>query len=71
MGSIMIEENVVSAAGANTNASEKELRYQIREAGFIPQQRDILYRNVDRDDVENVDKSGSMKLGDLSVAFAD
>jgi 2-iminoacetate synthase ThiH len=29
MGSIMIEENVVSAAGANTEATEKELRYQI------------------------------------------
>jgi hypothetical protein len=41
MGSIMIEENVVSAAGANTCANERDLRYQIREAGFIPQQRDI------------------------------
>ena len=34
MGSIMIEENVVSAAGANNEANEKELRYQISEAGF-------------------------------------
>ncbi len=71
MGSIMIEENVVSAAGANTHANEKELRYQIREAGFKPQQRDILYRYVDREDVETVDKSDSMKLKELSVAFAD
>lgn len=71
MGSIMIEENVVSAAGANTQANEKELRYQIREAGFKPQQRDILYNYVDREDVETVDKSDSMKLRELSVAFAD
>src|SRR5262245_48821207 len=49
MGSIMIEENVVSAAGAHNRASEEILRYQIKEAGFIPQQRDILYRHVNRE----------------------
>src|SRR6266699_4299842 len=49
MGSIMIEENVVSAAGAHNRADEQTLRYLITEAGFIPQQRDILYRNVNRD----------------------
>jgi cyclic dehypoxanthinyl futalosine synthase len=48
MGSIMIEENVVSAAGAHNRADEPMLRYLIREAGFIPQQRDILYRPVFR-----------------------
>src|SRR3982751_6600452 len=52
MGSIMIEENVVSAAGANNEANEAELRYQIREAGFIPQQRDILYNYIDRDGID-------------------
>lgn len=71
MGSIMIEENVVSAAGADTNANEKELRYQIREAGFKPQQRDILYNYIDREGVKKVDESESMKLKELSVAFAD
>jgi cyclic dehypoxanthinyl futalosine synthase len=71
MGSIMIEENVVSAAGANTCANERDLRYQIREAGFIPQQRDILYNYIDRPDVDDLDKSDSMKLKQLSVAFAD
>ncbi len=48
MGSIMIEENVVSAAGAHNRSDEKELRYLISEAGFIPQQRDILYRHINR-----------------------
>src|ERR1700750_68420 len=43
MGSIMIEENVVSAAGAHFRADEKTLRQLIRAAGFRPQQRDILY----------------------------
>jgi cyclic dehypoxanthinyl futalosine synthase len=44
VGSIMIEENVVAAAGAHHRASEEELRRIIRDAGFIPKQRDTLYR---------------------------
>src|SRR5215813_1342882 len=44
VGSIMIEENVVSAAGAHHRASEEELRRIIRDAGFVPHQRDTLYR---------------------------
>jgi cyclic dehypoxanthinyl futalosine synthase len=44
VGSIMIEENVVSAAGAHHRASEEELRRIIRNAGFVPKQRDTLYR---------------------------
>jgi cyclic dehypoxanthinyl futalosine synthase len=44
VGSIMIEENVVSAAGTHHRASEEELRRIIRDAGFIPKQRDTLYR---------------------------
>ena len=43
VGSIMIEENVVSAAGAHHCATEEELRRLIRGAGFIPKQRDTLY----------------------------
>ncbi len=71
MGSIMIEENVVSAAGASTCANERDLRYQIREAGFVPQQRDILYNYVNRDGVDDLDQNKSMPLKQLSVAFAD
>ena len=44
VGSIMIEENVVSAAGTHHRASEEELRRLIRDAGFVPKQRDTLYR---------------------------
>src|SRR5881396_3356462 len=71
MGSIMIEENVVSAAGASTCANERDLRYQIREAGYRPQQRDILYNYIDREGVDDIDQSDSMPLKKLSVAFAD
>jgi cyclic dehypoxanthinyl futalosine synthase len=71
MGSIMIEENVVSAAGANNHASEIELRYQITEAGYRPQQRDILYNYINREESVGLDKRKSMKLRELSVEFAD
>jgi cyclic dehypoxanthinyl futalosine synthase len=71
MGSIMIEENVVSAAGADNEANERDLRYQIREAGYVPQQRDILYKYIDRDGIDDIDIKKSMSLKQLSVAFAD
>src|ERR687889_813168 len=71
MGSIMIEENVVSAAGAHNEADEKMLRYLIREAGFRPQQRDILYRHVNREESFKQDATDSATLRELTVAFAD
>jgi cyclic dehypoxanthinyl futalosine synthase len=43
MGSIMIEENVISAAGAKNRANDGELRRIIADAGFIPRQRTTLY----------------------------
>lgn len=39
-GSIMIEENVVSVAGANHSFDAVGIQQAIREAGFIPLQRD-------------------------------
>jgi cyclic dehypoxanthinyl futalosine synthase len=44
MGSIMIEENVVSAAGAPFRFTAQEIQACIEEAGFIPQLRDQQYR---------------------------
>jgi cyclic dehypoxanthinyl futalosine synthase len=43
MGSIMIEENVISAAGARNRANDGELRRVIQDAGFTPRQRTTLY----------------------------
>lgn len=47
MGSVMMEENVVSQAGATFRLSEDEIRRLITDAGWQPQQRDQYYRPVD------------------------
>jgi cyclic dehypoxanthinyl futalosine synthase len=44
VGSILIEENVVSAAGCHNKSTEEVLRRLISEAGFRPAKRDTLYR---------------------------
>jgi cyclic dehypoxanthinyl futalosine synthase len=44
VGSILIEENVVYAAGVRNRTNEAELRRIISDAGYIPAQRDTLYR---------------------------
>ena len=48
MGSTMIEENVVAAAGTRFMLAREELVRLIRDAGFDPVQRDTLYREVRR-----------------------
>jgi len=44
VGSVMLEENVVRAAGVTNCTTEEELRRIIRDAGFKPVQRDTLYK---------------------------
>src|SRR5512146_3064334 len=46
VGSVMLEENVVKAAGTSNCTTEEELRRIIRDAGFKPVQRDTLYRTM-------------------------
>ena len=46
VGSVMLEENVVKAAGTANHTTEEELRRVIRDAGFKPVQRDTLYRTM-------------------------
>jgi cyclic dehypoxanthinyl futalosine synthase len=46
MGSVMIEENVVSAAGTTHRTSTDELVHLIKALGKVPVQRDTLYRDV-------------------------
>jgi len=46
LGSIMIEENVVSAAGSNNRFSANEMQTIIKEAGFIPARRNQKYELI-------------------------
>src|SRR6201993_442677 len=46
VGSVMLEENVVKAAGTSNCTTEEELRRIIRDAGFKPVQRDTLYTTM-------------------------
>ena len=46
LGSVMIEENVISVAGANHQATENLLRTSIEKAGFKPGLRNAGYRRL-------------------------
>jgi cyclic dehypoxanthinyl futalosine synthase len=47
MGSLMMEENVVSSAGTTFRLDEQTIRRLITDAGWQPQQRDQYYRPID------------------------
>jgi cyclic dehypoxanthinyl futalosine synthase len=46
LGSVMLEENVVSSAGARHRSNRLELIKMIRSARRVPAQRDTLYRHL-------------------------
>jgi cyclic dehypoxanthinyl futalosine synthase len=46
LGSVMLEENVVSSAGAKHRTNRLELISLIRSAGRVPAQRDTLYNHL-------------------------
>ncbi|MFV2108723.1 cyclic dehypoxanthinyl futalosine synthase [Micromonospora sp. LOL_015] len=46
LGSIMLEENVISSAGARHRSNLHELIWMIRSAGRIPAQRDTEYHHL-------------------------
>ena len=48
MGSLMIEENVVAAAGTSFRTSEEEIRRVIRQLGYVPRRRNVYYQLLDR-----------------------
>jgi hypothetical protein len=50
MGSVMMEENVVSAAGTTYKLSEREICRLVRDAGWVPAQRDQYYHVLRRHD---------------------
>jgi cyclic dehypoxanthinyl futalosine synthase len=47
MGSLMIEENVVAAAGTVHHLTLEEIRGAISELGFVPRRRNVFYELID------------------------
>jgi cyclic dehypoxanthinyl futalosine synthase len=47
MGSLMIEENVVAAAGTVNHLSLEQIKRAIRELGYEPRQRNVFYELID------------------------
>jgi cyclic dehypoxanthinyl futalosine synthase len=50
MGSVMMEENVVSAAGTTYKLAERDICRLIRDSGWVPAQRDQYYNVLRRHD---------------------
>jgi cyclic dehypoxanthinyl futalosine synthase len=83
MGSVMIEENVVSAANCECLATIELLEDQIRAAGFAPARRNMYYDRVDaaghvlrrhRDDAwarSNAAGGGDVRPAVLEQQFAE
>lgn len=51
MGSLMIEENVVASAGTVHYLTLEQIKRSIREAGYIPRQRNVFYEYIDAEPV--------------------
>ncbi|QVL32030.1 dehypoxanthine futalosine cyclase [Telmatocola sphagniphila] len=54
MGSLMIEENVVASAGTVHYLTLDQIKNAIREAGYIPRQRNVFYEYIDEKPRANI-----------------
>ena len=64
MGSVMIEENVVSQAGTVFHLNVEQIRRCITEAGFTPRQRNVFYELLEK---EALPPAPAAKSGELPV----
>jgi len=67
MGSIMIEENVITPAGARHRATEDLLRHSISAEGFRPMKRKANYVRLE----SSRDKDEPQRGGDAEVTWAN
>jgi cyclic dehypoxanthinyl futalosine synthase len=69
MGSLMIEENVVSAAGTVHHLTLEQMRSAIFELGWIPRQRNVFYELFPADSPEAVRTTAAhARLSQLPMA---
>lgn len=60
MGSLMIEENVVAEAGTVHHLTLESIKRLIREAGYIPRQRNVYYEYIDEELGFDVSRSSEL-----------
>ena len=68
MGSVMIEENVVRAAGAAYCMDEVEITRNVEDAGFVPKRRNMHYEILGDPFCRDIDVP---RMHELAVARAD
>jgi len=71
MGSVMMEENVVSAAGTTYCLNEALLCRLIRDAGFTPAQRDNGYNLLNTYEADAPDAAPDLSVEDWSTQRVD
>lgn len=59
MGSLMIEENVVAQAGTVHHLTLETIKRCIREAGYIPRQRNVFYDYIDSEENAQADATST------------
>lgn len=69
-GSAMLEENVVSSAGCTHPTSIPEIERHIKDAGFVPQRRNMLYQPVETPPTDKFGKPLGQKKAVTSEASA-
>jgi cyclic dehypoxanthinyl futalosine synthase len=71
MGSLMIEENVVASAGTVHYLTLEQIKAAIREAGYVPRQRNVFYQLITTKDTKNTKEKqtekGKEEAGSLSL----
>jgi cyclic dehypoxanthinyl futalosine synthase len=69
-GSAMLEENVVSSAGCTHPTSIPEIERHIKDAGFVPQRRNMMYQPVETPQTDKFGAPVGQKKAILSQAQA-
>ncbi|HEB53394.1 MAG TPA: dehypoxanthine futalosine cyclase [bacterium] len=69
-GSAMLEENVVSSAGCTHPTSVPEIERHIKDAGFVPQRRNMLYEHIETPETDKFGRPKGRKKKVVSQAEA-
>ncbi|MFM7296030.1 MAG: cyclic dehypoxanthinyl futalosine synthase [Planctomycetota bacterium] len=69
-GSAMLEENVVSSAGCTHPTSIPEIERHIKDAGYVPQRRNMMYEPVETPATDKFGNSAGQKKAVVSKVEA-